>query len=373
MSETARVLRVLNGRLAGTEKALPETGTVSVGHQFWQDVVVRDAATKGIAVDLALSADGAQLTVLEGEATLLGSTLAEGATAILPPYVPFTIGGIALAWGSTSSERWNDASGLALSVPTPPPTPPGPREQAVAIVDRLRGDVTEIVTPRRVAVVGAGALVLLLAAFALPIAEAVGLRADPPTRVDMALADAGLPELTVSPAGDGSSSVVVHGVVRSAAEREKAADALRDTWVPGGLDVRTSSELAQAAVDAARIRGVTAVARPIGLTAVELRTPPLEPDQAQRLQQAVRTDVRDLTRLTMRGDLPPPAEIPLKTVADATKKVSTVVSGDPSYIQTVDGARYFAGAMMPSGHRLVGVQGNVVVLEKNGRETRLSF
>ena len=68
----APVLRVLNGRLAGTEKRLPEQGEVSIGHQFWQDIVIRDPATKGIAVDLRMGeAAGAQITVLSGKASLL--------------------------------------------------------------------------------------------------------------------------------------------------------------------------------------------------------------------------------------------------------------------------------------------------------------
>jgi type III secretion protein D len=367
------ILRVLNGRLAGTEKALPEAGTVSIGHQFWQDVVIRDPATKGIAVDLTLNDGVAQLTVLEGEATLLGSTVGEGATAIVPPYVPFAIGGVALAWGEKDAGRWDEASGLAQSVPTPPALPPAAHEQAVAALDRLRDDVTAAATPRRLKVAGLALVVLLLGLFAMPIAEGLGLRKSPSERGDRALAEAGMPQLAVLPAGDGSDAVVVHGVVRNTAERDRAAAVLRDAGIDASSDLRTSAELAQASVDAARLRGVPAVARPVGLTAVELRTVPMEAGQLRRLQAAIRGDVRDLTRLAMVDNLPPPEEKPLKTVADATKKVSTVVAGDPSYIQTVDGARYFSGAMMPSGHRLVGIQGNNVVLEKNGRETRLTF
>ena len=374
MSEHVRVLRVLNGRLAGTEKALPDAGTLSIGHQYWQDVVIRDPATKGIAVDLTLGGDGnAQIAVLSGTATLLGSPVAEGGSAILPPYVPFTIGGVALAWGERDAARWNEADGLAVSLPVPPVAPPTAREHATQVLGRVRSEVGAAVTPRWLVAIGVLAVVALLLAFAMPLADALGLRPEPAARVDKALADAGLPGLVVVQANDGSSGVVVRGVVRDAAERNRAARALRDSWVPGTLDVRTSAELAQASVDAARLRGVPALARAIGRTAVELRTIPLEDDRAARLQQAIRGDVRDITRLVIRDDLPPPEEAPLKSVADVTKKVSNVVSGDPSFIQTVDGARYFAGAMMPSGHRLVGIEGNTVVLEKNGRETRLSF
>ena len=78
------VLRVLNGRLAGTEKMLPPCGTLSIGYQFWQDVVIRDPATRGIALDVSFDETGAaQLVVLIGEASLLGSTLSAGQTALL--------------------------------------------------------------------------------------------------------------------------------------------------------------------------------------------------------------------------------------------------------------------------------------------------
>jgi type III secretion protein D len=104
-----------------------------------------------------------------------------------------------------------------------------------------------------------------------------------------------------------------------------------------------------------------------------LRTIPVNEAQRARLIAAIRSDVPGIRRLQLRGDLPPEQDVALRTVSDATKKVSTVVAGDPSYIQTIDGARYFNGALLPSGHRLVAVQGNVVVLDKGGRQTRVTF
>jgi type III secretion protein D len=95
--------------------------------------------------------------------------------------------------------------------------------------------------------------------------------------------------------------------------------------------------------------------------------------QRQRLLRGARSDVSGLTQLVIREDLQSQEDAAIKTVADVTKRVSTVVAGDPSYIQTADGARYFPGAMMPTGHRLVVIEGQSIVLEKNGRQIRLSF
>jgi type III secretion protein D len=367
------VLRVLNGRLAGTEKALPATGAVSIGHQFWHDVVVRDPATRGIAIDLALDADGAaKATVLEGEAELLGQAVSAGGTVIVPPYVPFAIGGVALAWGERDSERWQDATGLVAVSPTPPEAPPSARDTAIAMASQAGEGVGAFFTRGRMIAVGAAVGLVVLASATMPMVDALHLRGTPETRVEKSMAAAGLPGLDARE-DPSTGEITVAGVVANEGQRQKAVAAMQETGLPGSVAVVTSADLARSATEVARIHGLQSTARPTGRTTVELRVTPLAPDQEQKLAQAVRNDVRALTGLTVRDDLAPVETVPLRTVQDATKKVSTVVGGDPAFIQTVDGARYFAGAVMPSGHRLVGIKGNTVVFEKSGRQTRVSF
>lgn len=372
MSDAA-VLKVLSGRLAGTAKPLPATGTLSIGHQFWQDVVIRDAQTQGVAVDLTVT-DGrqAQITVLSGEALLLGQTIDAGGTALLPPYVPFSIGGVSLAWGEPESERWTEAGGLMLTGPAAAPDLPDARAEFTAALGRARAGATGLLSGR----VGliAGGLVLLAAAgaAALPAMDALGLRPDAPTRVGRALDAAGLRTLKVAavPGGDG---LTVSGVVTNEAQRVRAQRALADAGVSGTVDVQTSNELAQAAADVARGRGLQASARATGRLAVELHTSSLTDDTRSGLIQAVRSDVRQIGPLSVIDDLPGADEVPIRAIADLTHKVSTVVAGDPAYIQTVDGARYFSGAVLPSGHRLIGIEGNNVYIEKNGHRIRVVF
>lgn len=371
------VLKVLSGRLAGTAKPLPAAGTVSVGHQYWQDVVIRDERTRGIAVDLTLAEGGqARLSVLSGEATLLGQTVAAGTTAILPPFVPFAIGGVSLAWGDPDSPRWAEAGDLMAPVPVEPEGPPDARAQAAAVLTEVKGRAGALAGKRatRVSAFVIAGLVLLAvgAAAFFPVVDALGLRPDAPQRVARALEAAGIRGLSVArqPSGDG---VAVTGVVASEGQRVRTQEVLRDQDVDGTVDVQTSGELAQAAADVARGRGLRASARAVTRTAVELRTSTLAEDARAGLVQAVRTDVRQISSLTIRDDLPGPDDVPVKALSDLTRKVSTLVAGDPGYIQTVDGARYFPGAVMPSGHRLVGIEGNNVYIEKNGRRIRVAF
>jgi type III secretion protein D len=49
------------------------------------------------------------------------------------------------------------------------------------------------------------------------------------------------------------------------------------------------------------------------------------------------------------------------------------VPGDPAYVVTADGTRYFQGALLPTGHRIAGIEERRVVLELNGVQTPLVF
>ena len=58
---------------------------------------------------------------------------------------------------------------------------------------------------------------------------------------------------------------------------------------------------------------------------------------------------------------------------DPGKRIASVVPGDPAYLVTADGARYFVGAMLPTGHRITRIDGQHVTLERGGEESTLNF
>jgi type III secretion protein D len=58
------------------------------------------------------------------------------------------------------------------------------------------------------------------------------------------------------------------------------------------------------------------------------------------------------------------------TQVDSTRIVSAI-SGDDPYVVTADGSRYYVGAELPQGGRLAGVQGDDVLIERNGQVEHL--
>ena len=67
---------------------------------------------------------------------------------------------------------------------------------------------------------------------------------------------------------------------------------------------------------------------------------------------------------------PPPAA-PLSD--DPGKRIASLVPGEPAYLVTADGSRYFVGALLPSGHRVTQIAKGSLTLELNGQQLILNF
>ena len=89
---------------------------VEIGHALDADIVIRRPAMKGQRVALTLSDHAAAVEVLEGEASVLGQALGGKVRALLPPYVPLMIGGVAIAYGRPGDPTWARAERLAMAL-----------------------------------------------------------------------------------------------------------------------------------------------------------------------------------------------------------------------------------------------------------------
>lgn len=366
------VIRVLTGTRAGAEAALPGSGRATVGHEYWHDVVVREDATRGHAVELDLGSDDvARLSVLDGEAMLLGSTLRAGDTAQLPPYVPVSLGGVAFAFGVAASDRWAEATAIATTAPaTAEPDADAAIDPGLwaSLVDGTRTRLGLAIRPAAVV----GIIAAIVVAFAAgPAIDALQLGGGPADKTGRALAAAGFRNVAVREGAN--DEVLVSGYVPTEADRQRVQQLIDGQGLRATVSIETGEELARATADVARVNGVEARARTLGAGVVELSSAPLDLPGRQRVEALVRRDVPGLRKLIFRDDPAMETTESIKTVADVTKRVSSVVSGDPSYIMTADGARYFPGAIMPSGHRLVAITEQMIVLERNGRRIMLKF
>jgi type III secretion protein D len=173
------------------------------------------------------------------------------------------------------------------------------------------------------------------------------------------------------PQSDGR--VVLSGRLASFTQRAEL-----DNWLAKGgfrpvLDVKVDEALSREVTEVFRVNGVAVQARLTAPGRVAVEAAEADAARLARAESVVRRDVPGLEQMEVRNSAPPPPA-PVAALPDEPgKRITSVVQGDPAYVVTADGARYFVGSMLPSGHRITGVEQQGVTLERDGRASTLNF
>lgn len=340
-------LQVRHGEQQGARTALPEGRTVSVsGQPDDSDIVLRGAGR----FTLCAVGDLLEIAVAEGTVDAGGRALAAGETARVALDTP-------LALGDTQVAVVRTAPAVEAPAPAPAPAPvaaaPSP-------------------WPRRLAA-GGGALAAISIGM---LAFAYSAAPQPPTpeqqarRAEAVLRGAGLQRLSVQAQPGGG--VRVDGYLETAQQRAQAEQLLAAERIGVQWQVWVNEQVAQAVQDVFRTNGIAAQVEATGPGTVRVSTHVADPLVLDTLRTTARRDVPGLAQIELRND-PVPQPAPVAAIDDPGKRVASIVPGDPPYVVTVDGTRYFEGALLPTGHRIAGIEERQVVLELNGVRTPLVF
>jgi len=375
MNPSPLELRVLTGPQAGARIALAAGGRVDVGSldAAGCQVVLRDPRVAQQRVRLHVRPYDVRLEVLAGEVEFNGMLLVAPASADWPLYAPVRLGDTVLAVGTEDGARWDDALALALS-PQPPAVPvdtPAPAPAAPAPAPRPRRRIEAWLA------LGGGALALVatgLLAFASLVTPPKVVAETASQRLERLLAAPEFRGLRVAAAGEG---LRVTGDVLTFADRQRLDVQLAGADLSPVVEVRVAEQLAAAVREVFRMNGVVAETTPatsladVGVVHVATRVADLS--QLARAEASARRDVPGLRGLAVENERPatPPDNAPVAD--DPGKRVASIVPGDSPYVVTVDGTRYFVGALLPSGHRLASITEQEVLLDKDGVISTLRF
>ena len=378
MTPSPLELRVLTGPQAGARIALAAGGRVDVGSldAAGCQVVLRDPRVAQQRVRLHVRPFDVRLEVLSGEVEFNGTWLVAPASADWPLYAPVRLGDTVLAVGAEDGVRWDDALALALSpqTPVPPAEAPAPAPAAPAAAPRPRRRLETWLA------LGGGALALVatgLLAFASLVTPPKVAAETPSQRLERLLAVPEFRGLRVAPAGAGGEALRVTGDVLTLADRQRLDVQLAGADLSPVHEVRVAAQLAAAVREVFRMNGVVAETAPatsladVGVVRVSTRVVDLS--QLARAEASARRDVPGLRGLAVENERPavPPDNAPVAD--DPGKRVASIVPGDSPYVVTVDGTRYFIGALLPSGHRLASITEQEVLLDKDGVISTLRF
>lgn len=386
------LLEVVHGPRAGARVRLDVDRALRIGHDYDNDVVLRHPSTAGVRVSLTLGADGVVAVEVEtGSIGLFGVAVEAGRRVALPRWAPFSIGDAMLAAGPDDAGAWRACRRLARESAaarraTLPATAAagGARDTDPADTDAEDADMAAADGARAVrrwplAVALAALPVLAVAGWLVAqpgstsrasVAASAASVAPEPVRAWLSAEGFGQLRVQRQPAGPPR----VEGLVDRDEDRVRIAAGLGAAGLAATLDVNSGEQVARQVADVLRLNGVRAEVRHIGRGVVHARLHEGDPDRRARAEAAVKRDVRGLADLSVElGDTGRRAPAPAVATTDPGKRVVTVVYGRGGYVVTVDGARYFEGALLPSGHRIARIADASVELERDGRTSRLAL
>jgi len=138
--------------------------------------------------------------------------------------------------------------------------------------------------------------------------------------------------------------------------------------VPVVVDVTSVSAMADAAGEILRAQGIDAAVEPNRRNpqGIIVNAPFMATDRREELREMLARDLPNLKHIVFRVDDTRGVNALQSFFAASGTGMATLVS-DPGHIVTADGARWFPGAVLPSGHRLISIENNSIRFEKDGR------
>ncbi len=374
-------LHVLTGPQQGAVlRLLPDRSySVCAGFSagFSADIVLRPSPEcAGGSATITLRPDGLLVQSQAGELMVAGTALAVGESRLLPWSAPWQLGGITLAAiataavgaGAREAARTGALAGAAATAPGSATVRPAVPDAPLPAPARLRG------WGRRLATAGGTVVVASLSMWALAMAIApTAPRPDAlAQRAQATLHAAGMTAVTVAvPAGQGDP--VVEGYLDTHAQRTRAEGLLAAQGLRPRFAVWINENLAQAVHDVYRVHGISAEVQTLGPGRVRVSTALADPSALPPVEKVVRRDVHGLNQLDTRNAPPPGMPSPVPNLDDPGKRVASIVASDEPYVATQDGTRYFIGALLPTGHRILAIADGRVELEREGLNTALTF
>ncbi|MEQ1537706.1 MAG: hypothetical protein ABL928_02165 [Sphingorhabdus sp.] len=388
------VLRVLDGRQAGAEYRLGSGMAVGIGYAFGHDIVLRAPSTRGISLQIETGGAVPMLRVSQGTVTMLARPIAAGECAQLPLYVPVCMGDLNFAIGDPESERWHEANTLSDAPVQSNATALENQEQAAdATVPALTGTTDlqrkingglhffqqrfrpigdALAVERRWPIYAIIMATLLLATLLYgPTDRLIGDSFSGPVAAQKMLQEEGFADVTVSKSPDGS--LLIKGLVRNDSQLVKFRNLVANRLSGAVIDVNTMDGVAAGISDMLAAQGIDAEARPGRGRTLVIDSEYLPGDRQDEIAAQIRKDVPVLQRIFFRINAERGEPVLQYFFASDTYGIASFVDGDPAYIATADGTKWFKGAAVPTGHMITDIGNGRVRFEREGKIEELSF
>ncbi|MBX2826292.1 MAG: hypothetical protein KTR33_16270, partial [Gammaproteobacteria bacterium] len=212
-------------------------------------------------------------------------------------------------------------------------------------------------------------LVMGLVKMFAPVKEEVPVAARP-ANLTTQLASAGFVSVNVVPLDNDQMLLSGYVPTRARLIELKSLAGSHDDQV--SVEVKVGEELEEAVTALYRVHGVQAQVTASAPGTVTVITEESDLQLLQSIEQRAQADVAALEAIELVNTPPSPTH-----EADAAthpgKRIVSVISTEPAHILTEDGTRYFPGAILPNGYKIIAIRDQMVDLARDDEHIELVF
>ena len=346
-------LRVVSGFHNGAARALERRDVLMIGNATDCDVILADAGVGRHHCLIARNGNKLSVRAVDSALSVDNQTVSPGEPLPVKPGARISIGEATLSVVVTSDAppqgAWNPPNSAA--------------EAAASIAQTWRGAPWWATALLAVTVGGA----VLWTTQGLWFVDE-GPHSMQAPEVDAVVKSMGIgDEVAVREKPGGK--MVVQGVVPDAHAETQLRDKLKTDAPEAVVQVRSGPEVADDVSEILRLKGIDATANYEGQGQVRVHGHlGDEGALSSTIQSRAMRDIQGLKKvIAVNLDRSQP---PARNDGPKSKRVISVAGGRDPYLVTADGSRYYVGAQLPGGSRLVAVEGSEIVLDSAGKTER---
>jgi type III secretion protein D len=354
---------VLTGEQTGARRILDNNTTFTISGNMETDVVFRDPSINDEKINLITKDNDVYIQVLSGDIEIQGNSVKSGDILKVPEYAKIKIGETTFSYGRQVDATWRDlldcVAKLELSSRS------------------SRQFISKILLHKTYYLI---ALMLIISLILLSYYTYVNTRKVEAVQLSdqeilqQALFERGFESISVTQSDSGQISL--SGFLMTNREKSEVEKLIDELNMPVLVDLSTGDHLAAEVRELYRVNGVYADVKVLKYGKVIITTKHKNRKQLERLESIALNEIPSLIELDTEylGEHQKTEKIgPEPTFNKQDKRIVMVVNGSPPYIMTFDKSKYYIGALLPSGHKIISIFDSSVVLEKEGKTTTLQF
>lgn len=354
---------VLSGEQAGARRILDNNTTFTISGHMDTDVVFRDPVINDEKINLITKNNEVFIQVLSGNIEIQGNKIKSGDILKIPEYAKIKIGDTTFSYGRQVDATWRDLLDCVAKL-------------------ELNSDSNKnfINSIYKYKVFYLFTLLLIISIAVIlyinfyNIKGAVVSEFSELEILERTLIDNGFNNLSIAQSESGQISLTGFLMTnKEKSEVEKIVDILN---IPVLFDLSTGDHLAAEVRELYRVNGVEADVKVLKYGKVIVTTDHSNKKILDRLESIAISEIPSLIELDteyLSAENKPNVLGGGTNFNKKDKRIVMVVNGNPPYIMTYDKSKYYIGALLPSGHKIISIFDSSVVLEKEGTSTTLQF